>query len=51
MKELENSIHNVVTNPDQYIKGELFTQNAGNEIKHMYSVLCDNILLCIRKSN
>jgi len=44
---LEKSIHNVSTNPNQYIEGELFTTNAGEQLQRFYSELLDNILLKI----
>ena len=44
---LEKSIHNVSNNPKQYIEGELFTKNAGENIQIFYSILLDNILLKI----
>lgn len=43
-KALEQSIHNVVNNPNQYIEGELFTKNAGKQIQIFYSTLLENIL-------
>ena len=44
---LEKSIHNTLTNPNQYIVGELFTKNAGEKIQLFYSTLLENILLKI----
>jgi hypothetical protein len=42
---IEKSIYNVTKNPNQYIQGELFTQNAGEQIQLFYSTLLENILL------
>ena len=44
---LEKSIYNVTTNPNQYIEGELFTKNAGEQVHRFYSILLENILLKI----
>ena len=46
---LENSIYNVCNNPEQYIEGDLFTKNSGEQIKLFYSTLLDNILLHIKQ--
>lgn len=43
-KDLEQSICNVVNNPTQYIEGELFGKNAGEQIKLFYSTLVENIM-------
>lgn len=48
-KALEQSIHNVCTNPLEYIEGELFTKYAGEKIQSFYSVLLENILSCLRR--
>lgn len=48
-EELEKSIYNTFTNPNQYIEGELFTKNAGKQVQVFYSTLLDNILLYIRE--
>ena len=42
---LEQSINNVTNSPNQYIDGELFTKNAGENIQLFYSTLLENILL------
>ena len=47
-EELEKSIHNVCTNPNQYIEGELFTKDAGEHVKLFYSTLLENILSYIK---
>ena len=44
---LEKSIHNMCTNPNQYIEGDLFTKDAGKQIQLFYSTLLENILLKI----
>lgn len=44
-EELEKSIYNVTSNPNQYIEGELFTKKAGEKIKQFYSTLLENILI------
>ena len=41
---LEKSIRNVNNNPTQYIDGEIFTKNAGENIQLFYSTLLENIL-------
>ncbi len=46
-EELEKSIENVCKNPNQYIEGELFTKNAGENIQIFYSTLLENMLLKI----
>jgi len=40
---LEKSIENVCKNPNQYIEGELFTKNAGENIQLFYSTLLENL--------
>ena len=50
-QELEKSIHNVSNNPNQYIEGKLFTENAGNQIQLFYSTLLENILLHLNITN
>jgi hypothetical protein len=42
-KELQKSIHNVVSYPEQYLEGNIFTENACNIIKEYYETLRDNI--------
>jgi hypothetical protein len=42
--KLEKSIHNLIKNPNQYIDGDLFKENAGKEIQLFYSTLANNIL-------
>lgn len=46
-ESLEKSIHNMCTNPNQYIEGDLFTKDAGKQIQLFYSTLLENILLKI----
>lgn len=48
-KALEKSIHNVCTNPREYIEGALFTKYAGEKIQMFYSTLLENILLSLRR--
>ena len=48
-EELEKSIHNASNDPNQYIEGELFTENAGKQIQIFYSTLLENILLRLQK--
>jgi hypothetical protein len=43
--KLEQSIHNVLNNPKQYIEGKLFTDNSAEYVQLFYSSLLDNILL------
>lgn len=45
---LKKSIQNICTYPNQYIEGDLFTKNAGKKIQSFYSILIENILLCLR---
>jgi hypothetical protein len=47
-ENLKKSIHNVCNNPDEYINGDLFTNQASEEIKLFYSTLSDNIKLNIK---
>ena len=44
-EELEKSIENACKNPNQYIKGDLFTKNAGKQVQLFYSTLLENILV------
>ena len=39
----EETLEKCVYNPEQYIDGEIFTENAENQIKLFYSTLVDNI--------
>lgn len=43
VKELQKSIYNVVTYPELYFEGNIFTENAGNIIKEYYETLSYNI--------
>ena len=45
---LEKSIEYVCKNLNQYIEGELFTKNAGEKIQLFYSILLENIMLCLQ---
>ena len=42
-KEMEESIYNVIVNPDKYLEGNIFTDNARNIIQGYYNDLRDNI--------
>jgi hypothetical protein len=48
LDKLNDSIQHVINNPNQYIEGDIFTENAEKEIKLMYSTLLSGIqnLLC-----
>lgn len=46
-EELEKTIHHVCNNPNEYIKGELFSTNSGKQIHLYYSTLLENIRMIL----
>jgi hypothetical protein len=49
-ENLKNKIINMINNPDEYINGDLFTENANIHIQNFYSTLADNISLLLNKN-
>lgn len=47
-EELEKAVHDVYTNSNKYIEGDLFNKNAGKQIQLFYSSLLDNISIQLK---
>lgn len=47
-ESLEMAIHNVCTNPNEYIEGDLFTKDAGQKINEFYVTLSESLKTCLR---